>query len=83
MAAVRPAMCPGLPSAWRGGDGGQRAHPQRLRPLPARQDRAEPLAVTGLIEDGKLIPAVGPTCPLAETAYGLRTVEQQHARGNR
>ena len=55
--------------------------PQRLRPLPSRQDRAELLAVTGLIEDGKLMPVVDRTYPLAETAEGLRTVEQGHARG--
>ncbi len=54
---------------------------QRLRPLPSRQDRAELLAVTGLIEDGKLMPVVGGTYPLADTAEGLRTVEQGHARG--
>jgi NADPH:quinone reductase-like Zn-dependent oxidoreductase len=54
---------------------------QRLRPLPARQNRAELLAVTGLIEDGKLTPVVHRTCPLADAAEGLRTVEQGHARG--
>jgi NADPH:quinone reductase-like Zn-dependent oxidoreductase len=54
---------------------------QRLRPLPARQDRAELLAVTGLIEDGKLLPVIDRTYPLAETAEGLRIVEQGHARG--
>jgi NADPH:quinone reductase-like Zn-dependent oxidoreductase len=54
---------------------------QRLRPLPSRQNREELLAVTGLIEDGKLIPVVDRTYPLAETAEGLRTVEQGHARG--
>jgi NADPH:quinone reductase-like Zn-dependent oxidoreductase len=37
--------------------------------------------VTGLIEDGKLMPVVDRTYPLAETAEGLRTVEQGHARG--
>ena len=37
--------------------------PQRLRPLPSRQDRAELLAVTGLIKDGKLIPVIDRTCP--------------------
>src|SRR5712691_11297577 len=31
---------------------------QRLRPLPSRQNRQELLAVTGLIEDGKLTPVV-------------------------
>ena len=54
---------------------------QQLRPLPARQNRTELLAVTGLIEDGKLMPAVDRTYPLADTAEGLRTVEQGHARG--
>jgi len=54
---------------------------QRLRPLPSRQDRDELLAVTGLIEDGKLMPVVDRIYPLAETAEGLRTVEQGHTRG--
>ena len=31
---------------------------QRLRPLPSRQNRAELLTVTGLIEDGKLTPVI-------------------------
>jgi NADPH:quinone reductase-like Zn-dependent oxidoreductase len=54
---------------------------QRLRPLPSRQDREELLAVTGLIEDGKVMPVVGRTYPLTDTAEGLRYVEQGHARG--
>jgi NADPH:quinone reductase-like Zn-dependent oxidoreductase len=54
---------------------------QRLRPLPSRQNREELLAVTGLIEDGKLTPVVDRTYPLADTAEGLRHVEQGHARG--
>jgi NADPH:quinone reductase-like Zn-dependent oxidoreductase len=54
---------------------------QRLRPLPSRQDRQELLAVTRLIEDGKLTPVIGRTYPLADTAEGLRYVEQGHARG--
>ena len=37
--------------------------------------------MTGLIEDGKLLPVVDRTYPLAEAAEGLRTVEQGHARG--
>ena len=36
---------------------------QRLRPLPSRQNRAELLTVTGLIEDGKLTPVVDRTYP--------------------
>jgi NADPH:quinone reductase-like Zn-dependent oxidoreductase len=54
---------------------------QRLRPLPSRQKREELLGVTGLIEDGKLRAVVDRTYPLAETAEGLRHVEQGHARG--
>src|SRR5690348_8134575 len=54
---------------------------QRLRPLPSRQNREELLAVTRLIENGKLTPVVGRTYPLADTAEGLRYVEQGHARG--
>lgn len=54
---------------------------QRLRPLPSRQNREELLAVTGLIETGKLTPVVDRTYPLADTAEGLRHVEQGHARG--
>jgi len=54
---------------------------QRLRPLPSRQNRDELLAVTGLIEDGKLTPVVERTYPLGDTAEALRTVEQGHTRG--
>ena len=54
---------------------------QRLRPLPSRQNRAELLAVTGLIEGGKLRPVVDRTYPLADTAEGLRAVEHGHTRG--
>jgi NADPH:quinone reductase-like Zn-dependent oxidoreductase len=54
---------------------------QRLRPLPTRQNRQELLDVTGLIEDGKLTPVVGRAYSLADTAEGLRQVEQGHTRG--
>jgi NADPH:quinone reductase-like Zn-dependent oxidoreductase len=54
---------------------------QRLRPLPSRQNRTELLAVTRLIEDGKLAPVVGRIYPLADTVEGLRTVERGHTRG--
>jgi NADPH:quinone reductase-like Zn-dependent oxidoreductase len=56
---------------------------QRLRPLPSRQNREELLAVTRLIEDGKVTPVVDRTYPLAETAEGVRAVGQGHARGKR
>jgi NADPH:quinone reductase-like Zn-dependent oxidoreductase len=55
--------------------------PQRLLPLPTRQNREELLAVTALIEDGKLTPVIGRSYPLADTAEGLRHIEQGHARG--
>jgi NADPH:quinone reductase-like Zn-dependent oxidoreductase len=54
---------------------------QRLRLLPSKENRQELLDVTGLVEDGKLTPVVDRTYPLAETAEGLRYVEEGHARG--
>jgi len=54
---------------------------QRLRPLPSKENREELLAVTRFFEDGKLTPVVDRTYPLADTAEGLRHVEQGHARG--
>jgi NADPH:quinone reductase-like Zn-dependent oxidoreductase len=54
---------------------------QRLRPLPSKQKREELIAVTELIEGGKLTPIVDRTYPLADTAEGLSYVEQGHARG--
>jgi len=39
------------------------------------------LAVTALIEAGKLTPVVDRTYPLADAADGVRHVEQGHARG--
>ena len=55
--------------------------PQRLRPLPSKETREELLAVTELVEAGKLMPIVDRTYPLAETAVGVGYVEQGHARG--
>jgi NADPH:quinone reductase-like Zn-dependent oxidoreductase len=54
---------------------------QRLRPLPTRMDREELLTLTGFVEDGKLTSIIDRTYPLADTAEGLRHVEQGHARG--
>ena len=54
---------------------------QRLRPLPSKEKREELLAVTGLIEEAKVTPVVDRTYPLADTAEGLRHIEQGHARG--
>jgi len=54
---------------------------QRLRPLPDSWTRNHLLAVTGLIEAGKVTPVVGRTFPLADTAAALRYLEGGHARG--
>ena len=54
---------------------------QRLRPLPSRQNQEELLAVTGLIEDGKLMPVIDRTYPLEEAAEAIRYLEGGHARG--
>ena len=54
---------------------------QRLRPLPDTWTREHLLAVAPLIEAGKLTPVVGRTYPLADTAAGLRYLEEGHARG--
>jgi NADPH:quinone reductase-like Zn-dependent oxidoreductase len=54
---------------------------QRLRPFIAKPKREDLLTLTGLIEDGKLTPVLDRTYPLADTAEGLRHVEQGHARG--
>ncbi|MER5197366.1 NAD(P)-dependent alcohol dehydrogenase [Streptomyces sp. NPDC002755] len=58
---------------------------QRLRTiLPSAPDgptREDLLAVTALIEAGRLTPVIEGTYPLADTAEGLRHLEQGHARG--
>ena len=54
---------------------------ERLRLIPHEQKREQLLALTGLIEAGKLTPVLDRTYPLAGTAEGLRRVEQGHARG--
>ena len=57
----------------------------RLRPIlpavPAGPTHDDLLAVTALIEAGKLTPIVGRTFPLPDAADGVRHVEQGHARG--
>jgi NADPH:quinone reductase-like Zn-dependent oxidoreductase len=54
---------------------------ERLRLIPHEQKREQLLTLTGLIEAGKLTPVLDRTYPLADTAEGLRRVEQGHARG--
>ncbi|WP_217167899.1 NAD(P)-dependent alcohol dehydrogenase [Streptomyces sp. AC512_CC834] len=58
---------------------------QRLRPiLPATPDgpaHADLLAVTALVEAGQVVPVVGRSYALADTARALRHVEEGHACG--
>ncbi|MFD9433540.1 NAD(P)-dependent alcohol dehydrogenase [Streptomyces sp. NPDC060002] len=58
---------------------------QRLRTIlpsaPAGPTQEDLLAVTALIEAGRLAPVIDRTCPLADTAEGLRHLEQGHTRG--
>jgi NADPH:quinone reductase-like Zn-dependent oxidoreductase len=54
---------------------------QRLRPLPDAWTREHLLAVTELIDAGKVTPVLGRTYPLADTAAGLHHLEEGHARG--
>jgi NADPH:quinone reductase and related Zn-dependent oxidoreductases len=63
------------------GGRGQRLVRERLRLIPHEQKREQLLTLTGLIEAGKLTPVLDRTYPLADTAEGLRHVEQGHARG--
>jgi NADPH:quinone reductase-like Zn-dependent oxidoreductase len=54
---------------------------QRFRPLSSDWTREHLLAVTELVDAGRLTPVVDRTFPLADTAAGLHHVEQGHARG--
>jgi NADPH:quinone reductase-like Zn-dependent oxidoreductase len=54
---------------------------QQLKIIPALQQREDLLAVTQIVEAGNLVPVISQTYPLAETATGLRRVEDGHARG--
>ncbi|TFV89549.1 NAD(P)-dependent alcohol dehydrogenase [Blastococcus sp. CT_GayMR16] len=54
---------------------------QRLRPLPDTWTREHLLAVVDLVEAGQVTPVVGRSYPLADTAAGMRYLEQGHARG--
>ena len=54
---------------------------QRIRFIPTTQNTADLLALTRLVDAGKLTPVIDRTYPLVDTAEGLRYVEQGHARG--
>jgi NADPH:quinone reductase-like Zn-dependent oxidoreductase len=49
-----------------------------VRRLPNGQDL---VALTELVESGKLTPVIGRTYPLPETPAALRHIEGGHARG--
>lgn len=49
--------------------------------LPTKEDAAELLDLTGLVEDGKLRAVVSRTWTLPETGRGLTELEQGHTRG--
>ena len=54
---------------------------QRLRPLPETWPREHLLAVSELIQAGQLTPVLDRSFSLAESAAGLRYLEEGHARG--
>jgi NADPH:quinone reductase-like Zn-dependent oxidoreductase len=54
---------------------------QRLRAVTAKDNHDDLVALTGLIEDGKLKPVVGRTFSLPEAADAIRYLEQGHATG--
>ena len=54
---------------------------ERLRLVPHEQKSDQLLTITGLIGAGQLTPVIDRTYSLADTAEGLRRVEQGHARG--
>lgn len=54
---------------------------QRLRQVVNKRNREDLLTLAALIEDGKLTSILDRTYPLADTAEGVRHVEQGHARG--
>ena len=54
---------------------------ERIRLVPTRMKQEDLLAVTALIEAGKLRPVLDRTYPLAETAEGLQRVEAGHVPG--
>ena len=49
--------------------------------VPTAWSREDRLAVTELVDTGKLRPVIDRTYPLADTAAALQHVEAGHARG--
>jgi NADPH:quinone reductase-like Zn-dependent oxidoreductase len=55
--------------------------PQRIRTVHANLNQHDLLALTELIEAGKVIPVIDRTYPLSELPEAIRHLEQGHARG--
>ncbi|HEY7485297.1 MAG TPA: NAD(P)-dependent alcohol dehydrogenase [Streptosporangiaceae bacterium] len=54
---------------------------QKVRRFVAFPNDRDLAVLTELVESGKLVPVIGQTYPLAETAAALRHIETGHARG--
>ena len=54
---------------------------QQARPSVKSTNRADLVALTELIEAGKVTPVIGGTYPLAQTAHAIGQVASGHARG--
>jgi NADPH:quinone reductase-like Zn-dependent oxidoreductase len=54
---------------------------QKLRTFVCKENYADLIVLTDLIEAGKVTPVIDRTYPLAETAEAMRYVEQGHAKG--
>jgi NADPH:quinone reductase-like Zn-dependent oxidoreductase len=54
---------------------------QKLRPLVAKVRHEDLRILAGLVEAGKVAPAIGKTYALAEVPEAIRDLEQGHARG--
>jgi len=55
--------------------------PQRIRPVHANLNQYDLLALTELIESGKVTPVIDRTYPLSELPEAIRYLEKGHARG--
>jgi len=55
--------------------------PQRIRSPHAAVNQHYLLALTELIESGKITPVIDRTYPLSEVPEAIRYFEQRHARG--
>jgi NADPH:quinone reductase-like Zn-dependent oxidoreductase len=54
---------------------------QKLGTFIASENNADLIVLKGLIESGKVTPAIDRTYPLSEVAAAIRYMEEGHARG--